>query len=267
LLDSDRSVPADPALAHVYSHLVGSLNYLATWTRPDIAFPVSQLARHMKAPGHKHLSAAKHVLRYLKGTLSLGILYSPDLPDANRLISFSDADWATCPDTRRSVGAFVHFLNGGAVHWKTKLQGGVSTSTTEAEFIAASKAADDVAWFRRTLDGLGLPQPSPTPLYIDNRSARALAENSAHRERTKHIDFRVFALRDRVASGVVQLCDCPSYDMVADVFTKNLSSPSFTRHRQTLLGVTRHSAPEPPSCLHLPLCGTSSAARPCAVGG
>ena len=267
LRDHDRSDPVDPSLSHLYSHLVGSLNYLATWTRPDIAFPVSQLSRHLKAPGHKHLAAAKHVLRYLKGTSSLGVLYSPDLPDANRLISFSDADWATCPDTRRSVGAFVHLLNGGALSWKTKLQGGVSSSTTEAEFVSASKAADDVEWLRRTLDGLGLSQPTPTPLYIDNRSARALAQTSAHRERTKHIDFRVFALRDRVASGVVYLVDCPTGDMVADILTKNLPAPAFIRHRQTLLGFATHSAPALPSCLQLPVAGSQSATHTFAVGG
>lgn len=267
LLDRDGSDPVDPLFSHLYSHLVGSLTYLATWTRPDIAFPVSQLARHLKAPGHKHLAAAKHVLRYLKGTSSLGVLYSPDMPDANRLISFSDADWATCPDTRRSVGAFVHLLNGGAIAWKTKLQGGVSSSTTEAEFVSASKTADDLAWIRRTLDGLGLPQPTPTPLYIDNRSARALAQSPAHRERTKHIDFRVFALRDRVASGVVHLVDCPSGDMLADILTKNLPSPAFTRHRQTMLGFTPHSAPALPSSLQLPCAGSGSALLPCAVGG
>jgi Reverse transcriptase (RNA-dependent DNA polymerase) len=243
LLNKDRSDPPDEHLRAQYAHIVGTLQYLATWTRPDLAFPVSQLSRHMSAPGPLHMSAAKHVLRYLRGTIELGILYSVGLPDSNRLISFADADFATCPDTRRSVGAYVVLLNGGAVSWKTKLQGVVATSTCEAEFVSASKASDELAWLRRTVFDLHAPQDGPTPLYEDNRSARMLSETSALKERSKHIDYRIFSLRDRVASGIVRLVDCPTFDMVADLLTKNLPSPSFRRHRDTLLGSSRHTAP------------------------
>jgi hypothetical protein len=248
----------DAALCTLYGHIVGTLQYLSTWTRPDLSFPVSQLARHLVVPGPTHMAAARHVLRYLKGTLDLGILYSPDLPDPNRLISFADADFATCPDTRRSVGAQVILLNGGAVSWKTKLQGGVSVSTCEAEFVSASKASDELLWLRRTLADLHAPQLLPTPLYEDNRAARMLSETFSHRERSKHIDFRIFSLRDRVAAGVVRLVDCPTVDMVADLLTKNLPGPAFLRHRATILGFSPHTAPALPASLSVVSSGSAT---------
>jgi len=236
LLNSDRSDPVDVLLQHQYSQLVGTLIWLSVWTRPDIAFPVSQLSRHISAPGPTHMAAAKHVLRYLRGTTHLGIVYSRDLPDHNTLLAFSDSDWATCPDTRRSVGAHVLLLNGGAIAWKTKLQGSVATSTAHAEFVAASLAADEVAYVRRILADLHAPQQTPTTLYEDNRAARMMGEKQASSSRTKHIDMRIFALRERVVDGTVRLVDCPSTHMVADLLTKNLPAPAFSRHRDTLLG-------------------------------
>jgi hypothetical protein len=125
------------------------------------------------------------------------------------------------------------------VSWKSKKQGAVATSTSEAEFVSASRAADEIVWERRILAALNIPQTSPTPLHEDNRACRILSENPVHSERSKHIDFRVHALRDRVRAGDVILIDCASRDMVADSFTKNLPADAFLRHRNSQLG--RHS--------------------------
>jgi hypothetical protein len=189
----------------------------------------------MSNPGVKHWQVAKRVLRYLTGTTNYGLTYTRDLANPNRLIAYADADWATCPETRRSVSAFVVMLNGAAVAWKSKKQGAVATSSSEAEFVAASKAADELVWERRLLADLSFPQLTPTPLYEDNRACRLMSENPVHRERSKHIDFRVHALRDRVAAGEVVLVDCASRDMVADSLTKNLPAESFLRHRDAQL--------------------------------
>ena len=236
LLESDRPSTPDVALRRTYQECVGTLQFLATWTRPDLQFCTNELSKHMSNPGIKHWHAAKRVLRYLKGTSSLGLTYSRGLSNRNRLIAYADADWATCPETRRSVSGYVVLLNGAAIAWKSKKQGAVATSTSEAEFVSASKAADELVWERRILADLNLPQPSPTPLFEDNRACRLLSENPVHRERSKHIDFRVHALRDRVASGEVVLVDCSSHDMVADSLTKNLPADAFLRHRDVQLG-------------------------------
>ena len=112
LLDSDRPAVPDVALRRQYQECVGTLQYLATWTRPDLQFCTNKLSKHMSNPGVKHWQAAKRVLRYLKGTTSLGLTYTRGLSDPNRLIAYADADWATCPETRRSISAFVVLLNG-----------------------------------------------------------------------------------------------------------------------------------------------------------
>jgi hypothetical protein len=146
----------------------------------------------------------------------------------------------TGPHAQRPVGqslsAFVVMLNGAAVAWKRKKQGAVATSSSEAEFVATSKAADELVWERRLLADLTFPQVTPTPLYKDNRACRLMSVNTVHCEHSKHIDFLVHALRDRVAAGEVVLVDCASRDMVADSLTKNLPAESFLRHRDTQLG-------------------------------
>ena len=176
------------------------------------------------------------MLQYLKGTTSLGLTYTAGLARSNRLIAYADADWATCPETRCSISAYVTILNGAAVDWKSKKQGAVATSSSEAEFVSASKAADEIVWQRRLLDGMGLTQSSPTPLYEDNSACRIMSENPVHTERSKHIDYRVHSLRDRVSAGVVRLVDCASRNMVADSLTKNLPADAFIRHRDIQLG-------------------------------
>jgi hypothetical protein len=76
-----------------------------------------------------------------------------------------------------------------------------------------------------------------------------MSENPISNDRSKHIDYRVFALRERVADGIVRLVDCSTYDMLADPLTKNLPAPAFLRHRDVALGRTRHTAPLLPTDL------------------
>jgi hypothetical protein len=245
LLASDSPAVPDPALRHHYQEIVGSLQYLCTWTRPDLVFATGQLAKFMSNPGPVHMEAAKRVLRYLKGTADLGLTYSP-LPDGDILVAYADADWAMCTDTRRSYTGWVTLLAGAAISWKSSQQTAVATSTTEAEFVSASKASDEILWLHRVLADCGAPQ-GPTDLYEDNRACRLLSENPVQ-PRSRHIDFRVMSLRERVKAGVVKVLDCPTYNMVADSLTKNLPVPAFVRHRSTQMGDDPSSI-RPPSSL------------------
>jgi hypothetical protein len=107
---------------------------------------MNKLSKHMSNPGVLDWQAAKCVLQYLKGTTSLGLTYTAGLASSNCLIAYADADWATCPETRHSISTYVTILNGAAVAWKSKKQGAVATSSSEAEFVSASKAADEIVW-------------------------------------------------------------------------------------------------------------------------
>jgi hypothetical protein len=156
-----------------YRNLIGSMLYLSCWTRPDIAFAVSELSRFVSSPCQIHMLAAKHLLRYLKGTKDLGLQFTKPKDQSSRnqtniLWGFVDSDWAGCPLTRRSTTGYVLMLNGAAVAWKSKRQPIVALSTAEAEFVAASSMIQETIYIRTLLHNLGYSQTAPTIIYEDN---------------------------------------------------------------------------------------------------
>ncbi len=127
-----------PQIRSSHRGMVGSLLYLASWTRPDIAFSVSDLSRFVSNPGKPHLEAAKRVFRCIKKTISFGLTYKtpvshlfiPEMP-ANTLWGYVDSDWAGCPDSRRSSSGFVFMLNSAAISWRSKRQATVALSSAD----------------------------------------------------------------------------------------------------------------------------------------
>jgi hypothetical protein len=202
---------------------VGGLRYLADMTRPDIAFAVGQLGRFSINPGEVHLTAAKRVLRYLKGTKHWKIRF--DGNKALTLVGFTDSDWGGDLDTQRSTSGYVFKMCGAPVSAKSKGQKMVCLLSTEAEYVAGSKAAQDAAYLRLMLADLGFEQQEPTILYEDNEGCIAFSQNPGSRDRTRHIDIRYHDLRGRVANGIVRLVPCATGNMVADLFTKALPAP------------------------------------------
>jgi len=116
---------------------------------------------------------------------------------------------------------------------------GVAHSSAEAEFIEACKAALQVVWLRRILAAFGHHQKGPTPLGEDNRACILMSEASGQKDRVKHIDLRVWSLKEKVAEGVVRLHAVATNYMPADIFTKALPQPAFERHRAVLQGLAR----------------------------
>jgi hypothetical protein len=226
-----------------YQHLVGSLQFISTWTRPDISVACRELGKHLSNPGTVHEIAARRVLRYLRGTADLALIYSCSSEDVLRLISFADSDWASDPESRKSITGNLVMLSGGAISWRSKRQTGVATSSTAAEYVAASKCSDTLTWLRRLAAGMGFPQSAPTPMFEDNRGCRLLSENPHNKERTRHIDIARFNVREHVKQGVCRLVDCPTFDMHADPLTKALPGPSLARHRSVMLGHAPRTTP------------------------
>jgi hypothetical protein len=249
LLIEDRPTVVHKPRLVLYQHVVGTLQYLHQWTRPDLGHATHELSKHLCNPGQVHMDAAIRTVRYLKGTPNYGLVYRKVYKDADRLIGFADADWAGDTDTRKSISANTFLCNGGAVLWHCKQQQGVATSTAEAEFVAASTAAKDAEWLRRVMAGMGMHQPGPTPIYEDNKACRLMSENPVQKSRTRHIDVAQHKVRQLVQDNIVRLIDCPTHDMAADVLTKALPAPAFRRHRDTILGYVDHSAPSIPSRL------------------
>ncbi len=215
-----------------YQSAVGSLLYLSTRTRPDIAYSVSSAARFSAKPTKEHWTAVKRIFRYLNGTVNLGLVYSKDKEQECQ--GYSDADWAGDLGDRKSTSGYIFKLSGGAISWRSKKQSCVALSTAEAEYIALASAAQESVWLQELLTSLKETKIKPTTIYEDNQSAICLAKNPQYHGRAKHIDIKYHFVRERVAAGDIKLEFCKSQDMIADIFTKGLSSPQFTKLREML---------------------------------
>jgi len=217
-----------------YRSLVGSLMYLAIGTRPDIAHSVQQLCHHLDCYGPIHWEAAKRVMRYLKGTRDLKLVLGGEHPA--RLLGFTDSDFANCPDTQRSVSGYCFTLGSGLITWSARQQKTISLSTCEAEYVAASDAAKEVAWLHTLLHELDFTQPSATPLLCDNTGGITLSEDVSYHAKVKHIDISMHSIRERVARGQIKLHYVKSMNNAADIFTKSLPCKDF-EHLRTCLGL------------------------------
>jgi hypothetical protein len=217
-----------------YRGLVGSLLYLY-FTRPDVAFAVNQLSRHVNDPRRVHWNAAMRVLRYLRGTTDLGLKYTRENPSKVPVIGFSDSDWGGDTDSRRSTTGYVFLMSGAAISFKTKLQASVALSTCEAELVALSEATREAIWLRQLLIEMKqMTNDRPVPLMEDNQAALQLVRDQRFSERTKHVAIRHFFVREESAEGTVTVEYCPTAHMVADIFTKPLSRIVFERLRVAL---------------------------------
>lgn len=232
------SVP-DKRAVKAYQQLVGSLMYVACATRPDIAYAVNTCAQFMSNPGHRHEEAAKHILRYLKGTKNVGITYSKQCDEklANKLFGYVDADHASDADDRKSVGGYVLMLNGGAVSWSSRKIKVVAISSFESEWYSASIAGCEVKAMRRLLEEIGFEQKEPTTLFEDNASCIYSSEvDRPMNPCSKHIDIRVFKLKEFVQEGTLKLVKVASVRQVADNLTKPLPKEGVEMARSIMSG-------------------------------
>ena len=221
----------------LYQALVGSLLYLSTKTRPDIAFAVSSAAWFCTSPTKEHWTVVKRILRYLNGTRQFGLLYKANT-SSDEIAGFSDSDWAGDVGDRRSTSGYVFLLGGAAVSWKSTKQTTVALSTAEAEYIALSSASQEAIWLQQLISDLSKKAFHEMIIYEDNQSTICLAKNQAVHGRTKHIDIKYHFIRDLVEAGKIELVYCTTENMVADIFTKGLSIKQFEKIRQ-LTGVAK----------------------------
>ena len=184
LKDDEQSVNLEE-----YQALIGCLTYAMTISRPDLATAVGILSKFMSKPSQSHWKCAKRVLRYIKGSLNVGLKFDASSQTAVDVIGFTDADWAGDVDERKSTSGYVFRICGGTISWRSKRQEIVALSSTEAEYIALSFAAQELMWLRSFLKDLGYEQQSNL-LYEDNQGAIALSKNPENHSRTKHIDVR-----------------------------------------------------------------------------
>jgi hypothetical protein len=160
-----------------YVSAVGALMYLAIAMRPDITHAVGVLCRFMSKPGPAHWKAAKHLFRYLRGSIDYRLTYAPNPSSSQLFTTYSNADHGGNPDNGRSTSTYVVKMGTGAVSWMSRLQSIVALSTTEAEFISAVSAGQEIIWMRSFLGELGYSFDAPSLLLVDNQSAIQVARN------------------------------------------------------------------------------------------
>jgi hypothetical protein len=218
-----------------YAELVGSLQYLANTTRPDIAQSVGLLGRYRNKPTTAHLNAGLRIVKYLLLTKGDGLVYGGK--GRIELTGYVDSDFAGDLDTRKSTTGYVFLLNGSAVSWGSKKQQSVATSTVEAEYIAASQAIKEAVWLGSLLSELGV-EVNTVKLYCDNMGCITNLKNHVLSKYTKHISVCYHHAREKVAWGQVSPLYVNTEENLADLFTKPLSGPSFVKHKQNM-GVGR----------------------------
>eukprot|EP00253_Pinus_taeda_P032392 PITA_32392 len=216
-----------------YIQLVGSVNYMTT-TRPDISFAVGILSRFMQKPCEGHLSIAKGVLKYLKGTQDFGLKYT-QVGDFN-LIGYSDSNFDGGKETGVSTSGYAMSLGSGAVSWRSHKQLVRVDSTTKAEYVAIAEATKEIVWLRKILEDLQVKQVHSTPLMLDITSAIELAKNPKFHDRTKHINTKYHLIRHHVDAKTIHLHHCSTNEQIVDIFTKTFGREKFKRFK-TMLGL------------------------------
>jgi len=214
-----------------FRSLAGALQYL-TFTRPDISYAVQQVCLHMHDPREPHLAALKRILRYVRGTLHLGLLLRPS--SSTDLQVYTDADWAGCPDMRKSTSGYAVFLGDNLVSWSSKRQNTMSRSSAEAEYRAVANGVAEASWLRQLLQELHAPLRRATLVYRDNISVVYMSSNPVQHQRTKNIEIDLHFVREWVAVGDLKVLHVPTSSQFADIFTKGLPSSVFTEFRSSL---------------------------------
>ncbi|CAI7745661.1 unnamed protein product [Closterium sp. NIES-54] len=200
-LASDESVePSGP-----YPELVGCLMYLMTCTRPDLAYPLSLLARYVARGRHRKVrwDAAKRVLCYLCSTSGMGLV----LGGRARVVltGHADASWVDDLATQRLSQGYTFSLGSDSVSWRSTRSSPVLRSSCEAEIYAGAMAAQELRWLTYLLTDLGEAPRSPPVLYVDNKAMLALCQEHRLEHRTKHIALRYFLARDMQQRGQLRL--------------------------------------------------------------
>ena len=206
----------------LYQSITGSLLYLAQCTRYDLCYAVNQLTRACSKPAEIHMTAAKRVLRYLRGTTDLPIVYKRG---KFRMVSYTDASFGANPDNRKSTTGYLFHLGGGLISFGSKTQSLTAQSTVESELQALSYGAREAVY--NFLMELGFKTFSSVPINSDSTRALSVVGNAMFSSRTKQIALRFFFVREFIKRNKITLHHKPTQQMLADIATKHLLKQIF----------------------------------------
>jgi len=209
-----------------YRDMIRSLIYLSA-SRLDIMFSVCMCARYQANPKECHLSAFKRIMRYLLGTINLGLWYPKN--SSYNIVGYSDSDFAGCKTDRKSTSGTSHLIGSTLVSWHSKKQNGVALSNVEAEYISTGSCCAQILWMRQQLSDYGL-MLDHIPICCDNTSAINLSKNPILHSRTKHIEIRHYFLRDHVQKGDCVLEFVETKKSIGRYLYKTLAQRKFFYH-------------------------------------
>ena len=225
--------PLDSAKYNFLS-LIGSLMW-ATLTRPDISAAVSRVAQFTAAPIWAHWKAGIRILRYLIHSRTLGLVYNGHSIQSTQVYAYADSAWGNERKGRSRYG-FITLLGSCPISWCSKVTSMTCLSTAEAEYVAATEAANkELTWLRNLLTELGLEQPNPSIIHEDNQACIKMATNPVISARNRHFGIKMHWIRDQVATGIVSLVYVPTEKQLADIFTKILNKALFVLNRDQLV--------------------------------
>ncbi|PLW37189.1 hypothetical protein PCASD_11149 [Puccinia coronata f. sp. avenae] len=208
-----------------YLSVVGSLNYLAVATRPDLAFAVGFLARFAKSPTSQHWTAIQQVLGYVKGLGCCQLVIEPK-PTDKKIVTWVNANWGG--EFSRSTHGSVTTLFGCPILWASKQQALVATSTCHAEFMALGWAARHSVWLKELYFDMTEHVATPT-LMCDNDAAVKISKDNSANKRTRHSQREVFYVNEQIHRRRLDIEWVPSQQQLADIMTKALGPLPFER--------------------------------------
>jgi len=218
-----------------YLNAIGALMYLAQCTRPDIAFAVNLLARFSSEPTRRHWNGIKHIFRYLRGTIDLGLFYSKNTTNSG-LVGYADAGYKSDPHRARSQTGYLFCYNDTAISWRSTKQTLVATSSNHSEIISLYEAGRECVWLRSMIShihnasGFKPVIDSPTIIYEDNAACIAQVRGRYIKgDKTKHISPKFFYTHELQESRQVDVKQIRSVDNLADLFTKSLPTSTFEK--------------------------------------
>ena len=209
-----------------YQALTRSLTYAAMSTPPDIAYITQFLSQSNKDPTQQDWKAGKRVLRYLKGTKDVGIIYRRD-PEERRAglghmtpWGYCNANYAKDSHDQKSTSGYAFMLANGPIAWKPKKQPSVALSTTEAEYYALGITCQEGVWLKQLCQEIFMALNKSIHIFLDNTGAVALSKNPVFHSRSKHIDIRWHFIRDLIQSGSIRSSHIPGVKNGTDFLTK-----------------------------------------------
>ena len=209
-----------------YASAVGSLMYAMLCTRPDICYSIGIVSQYQSNPRPKHWQVVEYILKYLRRMRDYMLVYRfKDLIP----ISYTDSDFQSDLDFRKSISGFVFTLEDGVISWRSVKQSCIADSTMEVEYVATCEAAKEAVWLKKFLSDLGVMRMEQVPitLFCNNSGVVAQSKDPRNHKKGKHIKRKYHIIRDIVAHRDVVVAKIESANNLAYPFTKALPQKTF----------------------------------------